>query len=314
MQAPSLENGRHLNEATVRAAETIADHAVLLLAAGVLIVGLAVAAIFAAARLARRYRVPLLDYAPRIFRQVHRIPVVGPVLAAIRMVVPTRYVALHLGLGLIATAAIVAFAVIAEQVVAGRAIAAFDLAVADALWTNTSSRGRQVFRVITAFGSTELLLVLSAAIAAVLLVGRHQVLAVGWIIGQTGGPILNVMLKHTFERTRPEFADAVLTTPGWSFPSGHAMNTFVFCGLGAYVLLRFMQSWTAIAAVVAVAFAWCLVMGFTRLYLGVHFVSDVVAGLIAATAWVAVCVSGIEVALRARSRTPDPASPAGACR
>jgi undecaprenyl-diphosphatase len=110
------------------------------------------------------------------------------------------------------------------------------------------------------------------------------------------------MLKNAFERTRPEFADAFLLTPSWSFPSGHAMNTFVFCGLGVYVLLRFTRSWTMMGAVVAVAFAWCLVMGFTRLYLGVHFLSDVVAGLIAATAWVAVCVSGIAVALRRSNR------------
>ena len=80
------------------------------------------------------------------------------------------------------------------------------------------------------------------------------------------------------------------------------MNTFVFCGLGAYILLRFTRSWTTIAPVVAAALAWSLVIGFSRLYLGVHFVSDVVAGLIAATAWVAVCVSGIEVALRQSNR------------
>jgi len=228
--------------------------------------------------------------------------VLGPAFAGARVVVPTRYVALHLILGLIATAAIVGFMVIAEEVVAGRAIAAFDLAFADALRTNTSPRWQQIFLVITALGSTPLLLATSAAIGGGLLLRRYYVLAVGWIIGQAGGPILNVMLKNAFERTRPEFADAFLVTPSWSFPSGHAMNTFVFCGLGVYVLLRFMRSGTAIAAVVAVAFAWCLVMGFTRLYLGVHFLSDVVAGLIAATAWVAVCVSGIAVALRRSNR------------
>ena len=269
-----------------------------MLGAGIVIVGLALAAILAAARVARRYREPLLGYAPRIFRQVHRIPVVGPVLAGARVVVPTRYVALHMILGLVATAAILAFVVIAEEVVAGREIAAFDLAFADALRHNTSPRWQQVFRIITAFGSTGLLLALSTAVAGALLLGRHRVLAVGWMIGQAGGALLNVMLKNAVARTRPEFADAFLSTPSWSFPSGHAMSTFVFCGLGAYILVRFTRSWTTFAAVVAVAFAWCLVMGFTRLYLGVHFVSDVVAGLIAATAWVAVCVSGIEVALR----------------
>jgi len=244
----------------------------------------------------------MLEYAPRLFGQMKRIPVVGPVLAGARVVVPTRYVVLHLILGLVATAAIMAFVVIAEEVVAGRAIAAFDLAFAEALQDHISPRGQQVFRVVTAFGSTQLLLTLSAVIAGSLLVGRYYVLAVGWIIGQAGGPILNVMLKNAFERTRPEFAEAFLITPSWSFPSGHAMNTFVFCGLGAYVLLRFTRSWTAMAPVVAAALAWSVVIGFTRLYLGVHFVSDVVAGLIAATAWVAVCVSGIEVALRRSNR------------
>ena len=244
----------------------------------------------------------MTDHAARFLGQVNRIPVLGPVLAGARVVVPTRYVALHLVLGLVATAAILGFIVIAEEVVAGRTIAAFDRAFADALRTNTSPRWQQIFLVITALGSTPLLLATSAVIAGGLLLRRYYVLAVGWIIGQAGGPILNVMLKNAFERTRPEFADAFLLTPSWSFPSGHAMNTFVFCGLGVYVLLRFTRSWTTIGAVVAVACAWCLVMGFTRLYLGVHFLSDVAAGLIAATAWVAACVSGIEVALRQSNR------------
>jgi undecaprenyl-diphosphatase len=291
----------HLDADAVRAAETLADHAFIVLAAGIVVVGLALAAILAAARVAVRYRKPMLEYAARALGQVKRIPAVGPVLAGARVVVPTRYVALHLILGLIATAAILAFVIIAEDVVAGRAVAAFDVAFADALQNHTSPRWQQVFLGVTAFGSTGLLLALSAVIAVGLLLGRHHVLAVGWIIGQAGGPILNVMLKNAFERTRPEFADAFLNTPSWSFPSGHAMNTFVFCGLGAYVLVRFTRSWTTIAAVVAVAFSWCLVMGFTRLYLGVHFVSDVVAGLIAATAWVAACVSGIEVAVRRKN-------------
>jgi membrane-associated phospholipid phosphatase len=244
----------------------------------------------------------MTDYATRLFGQVNRIPVLGPALAGARVAVPTRYVALHLILGLVATAAIMGFIVIAEEVVAGRTIAAFDVAFAEALRTNTSPRWQQIFLVITTLGSTPLLLATSAMIAGGLLLRRYYVLAVGWIIGQAGGPILNVMLKNAFERTRPEFADAFLLTPSWSFPSGHAMNTFVFCGLGVYVLLRFTRSATTIAAVVAIACAWCLVMGFTRLYLGVHFLSDVAAGLIAATAWVAVCVSGIEVALRRSNR------------
>src|SRR5688572_7728122 len=187
----TLQSNRHLDAEAARAAQELATYALVLLTAGILLVGLAVAAILAAVRLARRYRKPMTHHAGRLFVQVNRIPVLGPVLAGARVVLPTRYVALHLMLGLVATAAIVGFIVIAEEVVAGRTIAAFDVAFADALWSNTSARWQKVFRVITALGSTPLLLAASTVIAAGLLRGRYYVLAVGWIIGQAGGPILN---------------------------------------------------------------------------------------------------------------------------
>ena len=79
------------------------------------------------------------------------------------------------------------------------------------------------------------------------------------------------------------------------------MGTFIFCGLGAYLLLRGVRSWTATAVVVTASLVWCLMMGFSRLYLGAHFASDVVAGLLAGAAWVAVCVSVMEVVLTQRA-------------
>src|SRR5688572_32493860 len=105
----------------------------------------------------------MTDNATLLFGQVNRIPVLGPALAGARVVVPTRYVALHLVLGLVATTAIMGFAVIAEEVVAGRAVAAFDRAFAEALQDSASPRWRQAFRIITWFGSAEVLLITSAA-------------------------------------------------------------------------------------------------------------------------------------------------------
>jgi undecaprenyl-diphosphatase len=58
----------------------------------------------------------------------------------------------------------------------------------------------------------------------------------------------------------------------------------------------------AAALVIALAVAWCVVMSFSRLYLGVHFASDVIAGMCAGAAWVAVCVSGFEIVRRRRGR------------
>ena len=110
--------------------------------------------------------------------------------------------------------------------------------------------------------------------------------------------MLNRVLKEAFERTRPEFADPVLAAASWSFPSGHAMGTFIFCGVGSYLLLRDNHSWTTAAVVVTASASWCVVMAFTRLYFGVHYASDVIAGLLAGVAWVAVCVSALEVLRR----------------
>lgn len=281
-----------------RAAQTLADHAILLLVLGIGMIGVALAVVIAAARVARRYQRPLSERWTWLATHVRRIRVLRPVLGGARAAMPTGYLALHLVLGLLATAAAMAFVIIAEEVFAGQAVATFDHAFASALHNSASPRWQQVFRTITWFGSGEVLGVASAVIAAILLVRHDYVLAIGWVVGQAGSAVLNITLKGAFERTRPESADSLLQASSWSFPSGHAMSTFVFFGLGVYLILRFTRSWTMTAAVVAASFTWCLVMGFSRLYLGVHFASDVVAGLIAATAWVAVCVSGIEVGLR----------------
>ena len=131
-----------------------------------------------------------------------------------------------------------------------------------------------------------------------LLVRRRMLLALAWVGAQAGGGLLNRVLKEAFERTRPEFADPVLAASSWSFPSGHAMGTFIFCGVGCYLLLRDNRSWSTTAAVVTASALWCVVMAFSRLYLGVHYASDVVAGLLSGVAWVAVCVSALEVLRR----------------
>ena len=99
-------------------------------------------------------------------------------------------------------------------------------------------------------------------------------------------------MKETFERTRPEFADPLLASASWSFPSGHAMGTFILFGLGAYVLLRNVRSWTVAGVVVTLSLLWCLTVAFSRLYLGVHFASDVIAGVVAGAAWVARATPG----------------------
>jgi membrane-associated phospholipid phosphatase len=211
-----------------------------------------------------------------------------------------RRLALHLTLGLTLTVTVLIFLVLAENVAAGRALATFDVAFAGALRNTATPGWERVFVFVSWLGSGPVLTVAVCLAATVLWKTNRAVLAAGWIGAQAGGGILIVVLKETFERTRPEFANPIHLPPSWSFPSGHAMATFIFCALASYVLLRDARSWLTAGIIVAVSVVWCMLMSFSRLYLGVHFVSDVAAGLVAGAAWIAVCLSGLEARRRRR--------------
>ena len=217
--------------------------------------------------------------------------------------------ALHLTLGLALTAAVTIFVILVEEVAAGGPVAAFDVAFARALWNTTTPGWQRIFAVVSWLGSRGVLGAAALLVAAALLLRQHTLLAIGWIGAQAGGGVLNMVLKETFERTRPEFADPMLALSSWSFPSGHAMGTFIVCGLGSYLLLREVRLWPTEGIIVTIAVAWCMVMSFSRLYLGVHFASDVAAGHIAGGAWVAVCVSGLELLQRPVITPPRQARP-----
>jgi membrane-associated phospholipid phosphatase len=182
--------------------------------------------------------------------------------------VPNGSLALHLTLGLALTAAAAIFVILAEEVAAGGPVAAFDVAFARALWNPTTPGWQRSFEVVSWLGSRDVLGVATLVVAAALLLRHRTAIAIAWIGAQAGGGILNMVLKETFERTRPEFADPMLASSSWSFPSGHAMGTFIFCGLGSYLLLREVRLWPTAAIIVTISVIWCMVMSFSRLYLG----------------------------------------------
>ena len=114
--------------------------------------------------------------------------------------------------------------------------------------------------------------------------GRRRLGA--WTLVTTwGAALLGVLLKEVVDRARPDLLDAVATAPGRSFPSGHALGSVV----GSAVLLMLAmpllhRPWRGIAVVAAVIVP--LSVGFARIGLGVHYLSDVVAGEVLGLAWV----------------------------
>jgi undecaprenyl-diphosphatase len=278
-----------------RAATFLATHALLLLAIALAALVLAVAAIAGSVRLVVHYRTLLVAGFRLLVAQADRLGAVRRLRSRTRLLLPGAYVAVHLALGLILVIAVAGFLVIAEAVLARSAVVTFDDVFARTLHAESSPQWRAVFAVITFLGTGWVLTLATGVIAVVLIRRGRRVEAFAWMAAQAGSGILNWALKNIYERTRPEYADPFLSSSSFAFPSGHAMGTFVFCGLGCYLLLRGGRSWTASGVVIALALSWCIVMAFSRLYLGVHFVSDVLAGLVAGSAWLVVCISAVEI-------------------
>lgn len=131
---------------------------------------------------------------------------------------------------------------------------------------------------------------------------RHERLVALWAaVALTVGGVLGLVLKDVVHRARPVLDDPVSSAPGFSFPSGHATNSFLAVAVALVVLLP-MVGRVARWVLTVVGVALVLLVGFDRVGLGVHFVSDVVGGWILAAAVVVATLAAIPAALPSRRR------------
>jgi membrane-associated phospholipid phosphatase len=189
---------------------------------------------------------------------------------------------LRLGLSTPALAAllhfVVGFALLAQAYVAGSPLLQVDSWLANELHANLVPSATTAFTAVTMLGSTQVLAVVAATAAAYLVRrgrGRDAALVVGALVG---AQLLTWILKAAFERPRPSFDDPVATAGWFSFPSGHALSSIVLYGALAYVFADAVRSRRARASALAGVAVLVAAIGFSRLYLGVHYLSDVLAG------------------------------------
>jgi undecaprenyl-diphosphatase len=142
-------------------------------------------------------------------------------------------------------------------------------------------------KLVSTVGSAHVYIPLFSALAAWLVWRRLRRLAVFVVVTMLGSWLLNALVKLAVDRARPVLPDPVAHAGGMSFPSGHAQSATV---AAAVVLLVFLPGLRARPArlriAVAVAGAWVIVVAFSRVALGVHYVSDVLAGVVLGAAWV----------------------------
>jgi undecaprenyl-diphosphatase len=144
--------------------------------------------------------------------------------------------------------------------------------------------------VITALGSGVIYAVFAPLTLGWLLWLRRRREAVTLAVCLGGAATLNFLLKHLFERARPDLFK-IITAAGYSFPSGHAMVSLCFYGMVAYLLCRRLRRLPAQIAGYSLAAVLVAIIGFSRIYLGVHYPSDVLGGYLAGGTWLAFCVS-----------------------
>jgi membrane-associated phospholipid phosphatase len=218
---------------------------------------------------------------------------------------PGEYLGLHLTVGLlVAAVALALFAGVVENVLQPSHLDAADRAVPRLLQAALGLSALRFFSAITWLGSGVVLSAIAGAGIVLLLLRRQLLLSGAWVLAGIGGGLLNRGLKALFERERPEALAGVILPASWSFPSGHSMGSLVVYGMLAYVTVLSVERAAIRIAVICAATVLVVLIGMSRIYLGVHYFSDVIGGYAAGSVWLAVIISGVEVARRRGVRRP----------
>jgi membrane-associated phospholipid phosphatase len=172
------------------------------------------------------------------------------------------------------------------------------------------------FVVMTVIGGPLGLAVIVALVAGVLTIRRRWRWVIYLAFTTCGGGLLNLELKRYFARARPAVAEMLRRAHGYSFPSGHAMGSAVAFAALAYLAYRAAKSWSAAAAALALAATLIASVSLSRVYLGVHWISDVAAGVTAGLVWVTTTTVAYETLRRIRRlrelrRRPPPGDGGG---
>ena len=181
-------------------------------------------------------------------------------------------------------AGVVAFAQLADEMGEGET-AGFDAFVRDGVHSFNTPLLTQLAVFFSFVGDWPFLTVLGVVIFAFLLYIKWKREALIFLITNAGELVLNVSLKAFYQRERPEALVNYALPPSYSFPSGHALGSFCFVGILAWLMVANVKTAGGRSMIYLSAALLILAIGLSRIYLGVHYPSDVVAGYVVGGVW-----------------------------
>jgi len=209
---------------------------------------------------------------------------------------------LSLLLGLTAAISVLVFlAWLTDEVLEG-GTRAFDEAIRRAIHQIASPTLTTLMRGISFLGSTQFLFIATTVIVIWFIFRRWKREAILLAITMIGASLLNITLKLAFKRVRPEPFFNLATPKSFSFPSGHSLASFCFFGALAVILNARIGSRRLRLVISVTAAVLVLLIGISRIYLGVHYPTDVIAGFCAALIWTGAVKFVEETLVRRRRR------------
>lgn len=147
-----------------------------------------------------------------------------------------------------------------------------------------------IMKFFTLIGSTKGIVVIAIiALLFLYIVLKHRSELVLFTIVIAGSPLLNGILKNFFHRARPDL-HRLIEIGGYSFPSGHAMNAMTVYGIITFLLWRHIPNRLGRTILVIISSIFIFMIGTSRIYLGVHYPSDIIGGYFASCFWLVTAI------------------------
>jgi undecaprenyl-diphosphatase len=204
---------------------------------------------------------------------------------------------------LIAGGAIWVFSAVLDAVLDNATMVRLDHAADAWIHAHATPFGFVVFQKISELGSPTTMLVLCVIGSGLLLRYRRTPMLILWIAAFAGSGILGRVVKVAVQRGRPTFGIDFLTDASYSFPSGHSAGSFIGIAMTVFVIRTYkLVSTKWLVAISVLGTVFVILVGVSRVYLGVHYPSDVIGGYAVSAAWGAICVVVAGVVLHHRGR------------